>query len=305
MALAGLIGFILAPLVGESLFNSFWSIEPPTYIGAILVISGLTLLTLSYFLPRLAWLRLGNWGLDPHESENWSRLTRQYFELFDHDLGRPLRRILGKQRELRAIARSSGTELDTPTRELLDEIERQTPSFRLMMSNMQTLIELEAPGNHRRSQPVEPGRLLQRIVDRYNPVAQESGKVVTWWSEPAKLGIVYSDGSAIEHIVTNLIDNAVRFATQQVEVKLTRDQDSFSISVWDDGPGIEDHYHGHIFDREWTPEAARGEERSSSGLGLYIARTLAQRAGGLLTVMSTPAPDSDHHTEFLLNLPAG
>jgi len=44
----------------------------------------------------------------------------------------------------------------------------------------------------------------------------------SWWSEPSEFGIVYSDSSVIEHAVTNLIDNAVKFAAGQVEVRITK-----------------------------------------------------------------------------------
>ena len=59
----------------------------------------------------------------------------------------------------------------------------------------------------------------------------------------------------------------------------------------------------HLFDRGWTPEVARREEKVSSGLGLFIARTLARRFAGDLTIESVAGPDPDHHTEFLLSLP--
>ncbi|HCP22826.1 MAG TPA: hypothetical protein DIT90_01750, partial [Dehalococcoidia bacterium] len=107
----------------------------------------------------------------------------------------------------------------------------------------------------------------------------------------------------IEHIVTNLVDNAVRFATTHVEVKLSNNPSHFFVRVWDDGPGIGQQYFQHLFDRGWTPEVVKREEKSSSGLGLFIARSLARQCGGELTVESDDRPDGDHHTAFLLSLP--
>ena len=299
----GVLVFLLAPLIGDDLFDNLWGVEPLAYIGVVLVLAGLAVTSFSYIVPDIAARRGTGGSIDKATVQAWSQVTQQYFELFDHDLGRPLRRILGRERELRAILQSSGAEVDAPVKELLNEIERQTPSFRLMMSNIQVLVQLEAPDFPVRLQPVEPSEIVRRIVDRYTSVAAESRKEMTWWTEPGEFGIVSSDSSAIEHILTNLVDNAVRFATTHVELKLTKNPSHFFIRVWEDGPGIAPQYTQHIFDRGWTPEVARGEEKSSSGLGLYIARTLARRYGGDLTVESAPVPDPDHHTAFLLSLP--
>ena len=304
IALAGIICLVLSFLVGASAFDSLWGVEPLAYIGSVALISGLGV--------TVVGLALVNFGLidrhrDPPSSEiqshQWEETTRQFFELFDHDLGRPLRRIAGKERELRAAMRASGGFDDPAVNDLLDEIARQTPNFRLMLSNIQVLVHLEAPGGVPTAGPVEPSEVVRRIADRYTPVAAESSKELTWWAEPQEFGMVSSDSHAIEHIVANLVDNAVTHAAGNVEVSLSKDDTSFYVHVWDDGPGIASHYLEYLFDRGWTPEVGRREEKTSSGLGLFIARTLARRCGGELTVESVAAPQSGHHTEFLLALP--
>jgi len=200
--LAGIISFILAPLAGDALFAKLWGVEPLSYIGAILVMAGLGLATLSYVIPSLVLRRTAGSVTDAGTPQLWSVLTQQYFELFDHDLGRPMRRVLGKERELRFRIQSSGTEIDPVIQELLDEIERQTTNFRLMMSNIQVLVQLEAPGGPARPQPVEPSQVIRNIIDRYASSGSDPHKEITWWAEPPEFGIVYSDSSAIEHVVT-------------------------------------------------------------------------------------------------------
>ncbi len=305
VVLAGGVAVALAPLIGESVSATLWGVEPLAYVGALLLLAGLGAISLSYAIPHLMNRGICQDGSGPQSLGQWSQLTQHYFDLFDHDLGRPLRRILGKERELRAVLESSDTEIDPAIKEVLDEIESQVPNFRLMMSNIQVLVQLEAPGAPPELQPVEPSEVVRRIVDRYASVAMESHKEISWWAEPSEFGIVYSDSSAIEHIVANLVDNAVRFATQHVETRLTKNPTHFLIRVWDDGSGIASQYMQHVFDRGWTPELARREEKSSSGLGLFIARTFALRYGGDLTVESVVSAESDSHTAFLLSLPLG
>ena len=304
LLLAGAVSLVLAPLIGDDVFSRLWGVEPFTYIGAVLLISGLTVVSLAYVIPGLLLRTRTAQAADRQNAERWTNVTRQYFDLFDHDLGRPMRNILGKERELRARLRSAASAVDPAVEELLDEIERQTPNFRLMLSNLRVLVELEAPGPTPLPQAVEPSEIVRNIVERYSSQTHAQ-KEVTWWSEPPEFGIVYSDGSAIEHIVTNLIDNGVRFAAARVEIRISKNPTHFFVRVWDDGPGIPAQYLQHIFERGWTPEVARREEKPSSGLGLYIARAIASRYAGDITVESVTMPDSDHHTAFLLSLPLG
>ena len=306
VALAGVINFILAPIIGPSVNPTLWGVEPLAYIGAILVMAGLAVVSLSFVIPDVMAKkrpRGGSAELEP--VQRWDQVTQHYFELFQHDLGRPLRRILGKERESRAILQSSGATIEPAIKELLDEIESQAPNFRLMLSNIEVLVQLEGPYPPTGTRPVEPTEMVRRITDRYTPVAAEAQKELTWWAEPAEFGIVYSDASTIEHVVVNLVDNAVRFAAERIEIQVTRNPTHFFIRVWDDGPGIAAHYLQHIFDRGWTPEVARREEKSSPGLGLFIASAMARRYEGEVTVTSVAAPDSTHHSAFLLSLPLG
>ena len=299
----GLAGLFFSPFFGAVVSPTLWVIEPLAYVGAAVLCVGLMITTLSYFLPRLFHQAATAEESTQRTSEMWGQLTQQYFELFHHDLGRPLRRILGKERELRTLLHSTESDLYPEVKELLDEIEGQAPNFRLMMSNVQVLVQMEAPDLAVDLQPVEPSEVIRRIVDRYTLVATESRKEITWWAEPSEFGIVYCDSSAVEHIVTNLVDNSVRFATERIEIRLTKNPTHFFVRVWDDGPGVAGHYMRHIFDRGWTPEVAKREERSTSGLGLFIGKSLAKQHGGELTIESIIEPDPNHHTEFLLSLP--
>ena len=302
IVLVGVTLLILAPLIGEKVFSSLWALEPFTYIGSAVIIAGLGLAMATAFLvQRAQYLQNAS---DRHNGNSWSETTLQYFQLFDHDLGRPLRRIAGKERELRAVLQAAPGEPDAGVIDLLDEIERQTPNFRLMMSNIQVLIQLESPNSADQLQPVEPTEIVRRIADLYTAVAVESGKEITWWSEPTEMGLVYANSNAIEHIITNMVDNAVRYAGTHVEVKLSNNPSHFFVRGWDDGPGIGSQYLQHLFDRGWTPEVVRREEKSSSGLGLFIARSLARQSGGDLTVETNDQADGDHHTAFLLSLPS-
>ena len=297
------LGLMIASLFLDpaQLFPEPWTIEPLSYIGIAGVVLGLALAVSVYVVSSMRHRHAnGRNGVD-----DWSRLTEQHFETFQHDLGRPMRRILGKCREVRGVLAATGEEVSVVIHELLDEIEEQAPSFRLMMGNIQVMINLETPDAPIERYPVEPSAVVSRIVERYTGQAAEQGKDIAWWSEPEDFGLVYSDAAALEHIIANLVDNALRYGGDYIEITVTRDSYNFQVRVADDGPGIPVHYRTHLFDRGWTPQLGRSEEKTSSGLGLYISRTLALRYGGDLAVESTLATADGPQTVFTLTLPVG
>ena len=302
IALLGLLAMIVAVFYpAEFLFPQLWSVQPLAYVGMAAVVLGLGLAVGVYAVAQVRHRNGNGYG----GADDWSRLTEQQFETFQHDLGRPMRRILGKCREVRGVLATTGEDVSIVVHELLDEIEEQAPSFRLMMANMQVMINLEIPDAPLDTYPVEPSAVVSRIVERYTGQASEQGKDIVWWAEPEQFGLVYSDAAVLEHIIANLVDNALRYGGDEVEINVTRSPANFMVKVTDNGPGIPAHYRTHLFTRGWTPEMGRSEEKTSSGLGLYISRTLARRYGGDLSVASALAPADGHHTTFTLTLPIG
>lgn len=277
----GVLLLVVGALVGDSISpDTVLTVEPVSYAGAITLIVGLALVTGTYFYARKSGSDSGS------NVTNWSQVTQDYFDTFSHDMGRPFRRILGKEREVRARIEESGAEVPESVRGLMDEIEQQAPSFRLMLENVRVLVELEDPNAKSMMEPVDPAGIVRNIADRYFALAREQGIDLSWWAEPQEFGLVYGDAAAIDHIVTNLVDNAMKFASNNIEVRVTRNPTHYYIRVWDDGAGIPESHLPHLFDRGWTPALAGRQEKTSSGLGLHIARTLSRRAGGDLAAES-------------------
>lgn len=295
----GAVATAVSPVVGDAISSTLWLVEPLAILGVALIVAGLITILFALVAAR------GRAGAaqDARTRQLWSQVTRHYFDVFGHDMGRPIRRILGKEREVRARLAEARNPVDPAVRELLDEIEQQAPSFRLMVANIQVLVQLEDEGANPQVDPVAPAQVVRNVVDRYVGIGKDRGVNLSWWSEPAEFGLEYCDAAALDHIVTNLVDNAVRYSNGQVEVRLTRNPTHFFVRVWDDGSGIPEHFVPHIFDRGWTPEVASRQERTTSGLGLYIARTLARRSGGELSVESEATSNPGHHTAFTLALP--
>ncbi len=298
----GLLLILLSPFIGESLTpGSLWWIEPVAYIGSGVFVLGSVVAFIGFQI-----IARRTKALTGDRTRTWSQVTQDYFDTFAHDMGRPLRRILGKQREARALLNETGEVSPHMVAELLNEIENQAPNFRLMIENVRVLVDLEDDTAAPAIEPVDAAAIVRNVSDRYTPIARERGLELVWWCEPSEFGLIYGDGSALDHVITNLVDNAAKFAEGHVEIRLTRTESEFLVRVWDDGAGIAESHLAHVFDRGWTPELSARSEKQSSGLGLFIASSLTERCGGQLVVESQALNGSKsdgHSTTFTLSLP--
>ncbi|MER7716477.1 ATP-binding protein [Streptomyces flaveolus] len=93
----------------------------------------------------------------------------------------------------------------------------------------------------------------------------------------------------LERVLANLLDNAQRHARSAVEVSVRRDGDVAVAAVADDGEGVPPADRERIFERFVRLDAARSRDDGGAGLGLAIARDVAVRHGGTLTVRDAPA----------------
>ncbi|MFI0261244.1 sensor histidine kinase [Streptomyces sp. NPDC017056] len=95
---------------------------------------------------------------------------------------------------------------------------------------------------------------------------------------------VRGDPAQLERLLTNLVDNALRYAASEVRVVAWADGRSGFLAVEDDGPGVPEAGREQVFERFARLDAARDRESGGTGLGLAIAREIARAHGGDLTV---------------------
>ncbi|WP_077796664.1 ATP-binding protein [Streptomyces sp. JHA26] len=101
--------------------------------------------------------------------------------------------------------------------------------------------------------------------------------------------VVAGSRGQLERVLANLLDNARRHARSAVEVSVRRDGDVAVAAVADDGEGVPVADRERIFERFVRLDAARSRDEGGAGLGLAIARDVAVRHGGTLTVRDAPA----------------
>jgi signal transduction histidine kinase len=160
---------------------------------------------------------------------------------------------------------------------------------------------------------VDLAELSESVAARY--AAARVPVVVTGAVEPgsgpvagtgAAPFLVAGDRDAIDRLLVNLIDNAVRYAKSQVTVAVRREDAEVMLTVTDDGPGIPDADLERAFDRFARLDDARsrdGDEGAGAGLGLAIVRATAQAYGGTAH-LEPGAPAAPPGLRAVVRLPA-
>ena len=99
---------------------------------------------------------------------------------------------------------------------------------------------------------------------------------------------VFADEDAIHQVMYNLVDNAVKFSYNGgvFEIKVEDAQQKIKVSVFNEGQGINEEDINYIFDRFYKGDKSRGLDKSGTGLGLYISRTIIEAHGETITVES-------------------
>ena len=207
---------------------------------------------------------------------------------FAHDLRMPLQLIASSAQMLRLS-------LDDPT------LDGRAYADMLMASvdQLQRLAEAALADCGRaprkdgpRLRPVDLAACVKRLCADCRPYADERGVALRFSGNAARLDI-WMDEDMLSRILLNLISNALRFTPRggEIRVTLTALGDAVELTVSDTGAGIPPERQPWVF--------LRGETDGGHGHGLPIARDLARRLGGDLTLRSQPGFGS----VFTLRLP--
>ena len=136
------------------------------------------------------------------------------------------------------------------------------------------------------SQPAERTRLeLSSLVQSIADEMAETGADVE--AEPGQQVVVDGDPVALRRLVTNLIDNAVKFGGS-ARARVYADEASAVIEVDDEGPGVSDLDRERVFEPFVRIEPSRNRDTGGAGLGLAVVRSVARAHGGDASLENRP-----------------
>jgi signal transduction histidine kinase len=175
-----------------------------------------------------------------------------------------------------------------------------------------------AVGSPQAGGPADLGAVVDSVVARYaaarvpvvvagSAASSAAAGDADGQADPAGPCLVAVDQNAVDRLLVNLIDNAVRYAKSQVTVTAYREDRWLTLAVTDDGPGIAAADLERVFDRFARLDDARsrdGDDGGGAGLGLAIVRALAQAYGGTARLEPASPMSSPPGLRAVVRLPA-
>ncbi|MFF7052235.1 sensor histidine kinase [Streptomyces griseorubiginosus] len=219
---------------------------------------------------------------DTHdEVARLARTTNETLAALETSVERQRRFVADASHELRSPIASLRTQLEVAAAhpELLDVDGAVEDTVRLqrLAADLLLLARLDA-GERRGDARVDLGELAARCARGRDGVTVEAPAVEVTGSR-----------GQLERVLGNLLDNAQRHARAAVAVTVRRDGACAVVSVADDGSGVPAADRERVFERFVRLDEARARDDGGAGLGLAIARDVAVRHGGTLTVRDAPA----------------
>ena len=215
------------------------------------------------------------------ELRRLSTLRADFVSLVSHELRSPMAAVIGSARTLQQRWR----ELSPEQREsFLGLIADETTRLATLIGDVLDTSRIEAGTFTYTFGRVDLGALIDDAVAAAT-VGQDEVPVIA--RHPPALPGVDGDRARLRQVLSNLIDNAVKYspAGEPVEVTATTSNGRVLVEVSDRGPGIRAEDSQVIFEK--FGRAAGGSAKPGTGLGLYIARSIAEAHGGSLAVEST------------------
>ncbi|WP_027862721.1 ATP-binding protein [Marmoricola sp. URHB0036] len=213
-----------------------------------------------------------------------------------HELRTPITNIVGY---LELLLDGAYGETSDAQHEALGRIDSNSHRLLELIDNLLTLSSLESLDVQMIKQPVDLREVIRRSGERVHLDATERGQRLDV-DLPIEPVVVLGDEEHLERMVSNLATNAVKFTPDggHITLRVRAEGPRASIEVQDTGVGFPEEERSLLFNRFYRTTHAQTEAVSGSGLGLSIARSIAQLHGARISARSNPGEGSTFTVQF-------
>ncbi len=220
---------------------------------------------------------------DISEIRRLERARQDFVANVSHEFRTPLTAIRGFSETLL----NGAIEDKQNSRRFLNIICDHAERLTRLTEDLLKLSQIEAGRLDLKRGPVSISSLINSCLETVRLKAEEKHLTVESYCAP-DLPTVSGDALALQQVLQNLLDNAVRYtpAGGRISIRGEVADSQVVVSVSDTGPGIPQSEQGRVFERFYRIDAARSREAGGTGLGLSIAKHLAEAHGGRIELKS-------------------
>ncbi|MGI9018826.1 MAG: sensor histidine kinase [Euzebya sp.] len=188
-----------------------------------------------------------------------------------HELRSPLTSVKGFTKTLLA---KWDRFTDEQKKQMLATVNEDADRVTRLLGELLAVSRIDAGRLQLKRQMVQIDDLIPRVVTRVQAGIGRGRQIDVHAHDLPEL---YADPDRLDQILTNLLENAVKYTDGVIEVSATQSTDVITVSVADHGQGIQPEHRGAIFTKFFRQP---GEKRQGTGLGLYITKGLVEAHGG-------------------------
>ena len=226
-----------------------------------------------------------------------NKLKDEFLATTSHELRTPLTAILGFTAVLQE-------ELSEPYQELLDPIKSNGQRLLHTVNSLLELAKLRAGMMEAHREVLDVGDLAAEVIRMLAPLANQKALPLELL-RPPQLLLVHLDRRFLEHILNNLIGNAIKFTEEgHVHVAVEQESDQVFIRISDTGIGIDEAFIPYLFDEFKQESSGLSRSHEGSGLGLSITARLVELMDGAIDVESRKGRGSVFTVSFPLHHPS-
>ncbi len=219
-------------------------------------------------------------ALDENNRELWKMIEERKLiqASVAHDLRNPIAIIEGYTEYLQLHLHAKDL---TPDRmeEIAGNIDKAAKRLEQYTESVRAVNQLDDMEIHRKQVPAE--EVISEITDDLSLMAADMGKTLVV-SGPIPTGMISIDPSALYRVLENILNNALRYAREQIDLSFLIQDKKFIVSVADDGDGFSE----EILKSRNRLLMPAADEGGHCGMGLTISRLLCQKHGGRLELMN-------------------
>lgn len=233
-----------------------------------------------------------------HRMKVLDESRQEFVANVSHELKTPLT-------SMKVLAESLITQDNTPAelyREFMEDIVSEIDRENQIITDLLALVKMDKKAQKMNIVPININDLTELILKRLRPIARKKDVEVVFESNRTVVAEV--DEVKLTLVMSNLVDNAIKYNREHGWVKVTLDADHqfFTFTVSDSGIGIPEGSLSQIYERFYRVDKSHSREIGGTGLGLAITKNAVLMHRGSITVTSTEGEGTTFRVKIPLKL---